>query len=64
MCESIGHCVYCVCVSLLVCMIKVKMLAKPISLCQTYNKFDAFLHKTHSKVYLVLRYQGSTNVGR
>ena len=36
---------------------------KPYNLCQTPSKFDVLLHKTHRKVLLVIRCQGSTSLG-
>ena len=36
---------------------------KPCHPFQIFSKFDALLHNTHSKVLLVLRYQGSTSLG-
>ena len=37
---------------------------KPCHLCQTFNTFEALLHKTYSKALLILRYQGSTSLGQ
>ena len=36
---------------------------KPYHPCQTLSKFDVLLHKTHRKVLLVIRCQGSTSLG-
>ena len=41
----------------------VSVLSKTMLSVENFSKFDALLHKTHSKVLLVLRYQGSTSLG-
>ena len=51
------------CVFVCVCDNSSEGYQKPCHLCQTYSKLDAMLHKIHSKMLLVLRYQGSTSGG-
>ena len=58
---SIGPCLSCECFP--VCDIKSDYQQQPRHPCQTFSKFDALLQKTHSKVLLVLTYQGSTSLG-
>ena len=50
--------------SVFVCVhdIKSECQQNPCYLFQIYIKLDALLHKAHSKMLLVLRYQGSTKV--
>ena len=41
----------------------VSVLSKTMLSVENFSKFDALLHKTHNKVLLVLRYQGSASLG-
>ena len=50
-------------VSVCACDIKSEYKQKQCQLRQTFSKFDSLLYKTHSKVLMVLRYQGSTSLG-
>ena len=36
---------------------------KPCHWCQSYSKLDTLLHKTQRRVFLLLKYQGSSSVG-
>lgn len=58
MCQSVGPCVYFVCV----CVCNVKSSQKPCHLCQTCSKLYVLLHKIYSKVLLVLRCKGLTGL--
>ena len=53
-------CLVCVCLCL---WYQIKVLAEWCHSCRTFSKFDAFLHKTNSKVLLLLRYQDSAMLG-
>ena len=59
--------VYCplecaVCLSVCLCVISSQSTSKKPQYVPSLSKLDAFLHKTHIKVLLVLRYQGSACV--
>ena len=49
----------CVCVCVCVCVISIQSTSKKPQYVPGLNKLDALLHKTYSKVLLVLRYQFS-----
>ena len=53
----------CLCVSVFVYAISNWNTSKKMHYMSDLSNFDALLHKTHSKVLLVLRYQDSTCVG-
>ena len=51
-----------VCVGLCVCVLLSQSTGRKSHYVSDLSKLDALLHKTHIKVFLVLRYQGSTCV--
>ena len=48
------------CIFVCVCMISNQSTSKKPDYVSDLSKFDALLHRTHIKIILVLRYQGST----
>ena len=62
-CVSLLVPVYPVCVFVCVCDIKSECKQKPCCPCQSFNKFDALLHKTHEKMCLALRYESTRSLG-
>ena len=63
MCVSVYCPLECaVCLSVCLCVISSQSTSKKPQYVPSLSKLDAFLHKTHIKVLLVLRYQGSACV--
>ena len=59
-CQYTGPCVSCVIFS--VGDNKLEYQQKPCHPCQTFSNFDDLLHNRHTKMLLILRYQGTTSL--